>query len=96
MEPKVLQMSGRFRWTDSVDGEQGVCVCVCYNIFQMCAPCHLDSTGCTVCACVCVRVCACVCVCVCYAIFEMFEACHVNSADFTVCLCLCLCLSQLP
>jgi len=47
-----------------------VCVCVCYNIFQMCAPCHLDSTGCTVCVsacvcvCVCVRVCACACVCV--------------------------------
>ena len=26
-----------------------VCVCVCYNVFQMCAPGHLDSTGCTVC-----------------------------------------------
>jgi len=53
-----------------------VCVCVCYDIFQMCAPSHLDSTGCTVCVyacvrvCVCVRVCACVCVCVrvCYNI----------------------------
>ena len=69
----------------------------------MCAPSHLDSTGCTVCVyacvrvCVCVRVCACVCVgvrvcawvcvCVCYKIFEMFEACHVDSADYTVCLC---------
>ena len=47
----------------------------------MSAPCHLDSTGCTV------RVCAWVCVCVCYKIFEMFEACHVDSADYTVCLC---------
>jgi len=26
-----------------------VCACVCYNISQICAPCHLDSTGCTVC-----------------------------------------------
>ena len=63
-------------WTCPVDGFSGrrtrcVCVCVCmcssYNIFQMCAPCHSDSIGCTVCVCVCgcVGVCACVCVRVC-------------------------------
>ena len=45
-----------------------VCVCVCYNIFQMCAPCRLDSTGCTVCACVCVCVCVCVRVCACVCV----------------------------
>ena len=77
-----------------------VWVCVCYNIFQMCAPCHLDSTGCTVCVfvCVCARacvhVCACVCVCACYNIFQMCAPCHVDSANYTVCLCVCVYMSE--
>jgi len=29
VEHKDMQRSGRFRWTDLVDGGQGVCVCVC-------------------------------------------------------------------
>ena len=31
-------------------------VCVCYNIFQICAPCHVDRADYTVCLCVCVSV----------------------------------------
>jgi len=33
-----------------------VCVCVCHKIFQMCAPCHVDSADYTVCLSVCVFV----------------------------------------
>ena len=79
----------KIHWT-----EDKVCVCVCVcvcvlYIFQMCAPCHLDSRlhSVRVCVCVCVRVCAWVGVCVCYKIFEMFEVCHVDNGDYTVCLC---------
>jgi len=33
-----------------------VCVCVCYNIFQMCAPCQVDSADYTMCLWVCLSV----------------------------------------
>ena len=69
---------GQIQWTEDkvcVCACVCVCVCVCYNIFQMCASCHLDSTGYTVCVCVCVcgRVCECVGVCACVCVIKYLK-----------------------
>ena len=72
-----------------------LCVCVCCDIFQMCAPCYVDSTGRTVCVCVCVCAYVCVCVSRCYNIFQMCAPCHADCAECTVCasVCVCACVS---
>jgi len=74
-----------------------VCVCVCYDVFQMCAPCHLDSTDCTVCVCVNVCVCVCVrvCACVCVIIYFKCVCLVMQTAQIAlrVCLFVCVCLS---